>query len=288
MHQLNYFKDTIGKFLSQRCISSPIFIIGCGRSGTSVLLQALGKHPSIIALLGEAPLITSIGGNASLFFSDKAEYYRSSLKMNLDHLFEDLSKLGLEIAGGEHYALNNFLKALRVGEYKRKKYWSAKTFPTENVEKGLLAVYPNARFIYIARNGIDVVHSMTKYHGFRDQEFTKNCQVWSDSVEKYRYLTQYENALFLKHEDLISNPDDFFVSIFTYLNLNFSQKSIDFIKNNIVHPLDQPSQNEQDAITQLKNRKSPFNTWTTEQQQTFISICSEAMNELQYSTPNLH
>ena len=89
--------------------------------------------------------------------------------------------------------------------------------------KGLLAVYPNAQSLYIVRNGVDVVHSMTKFHGFRDKEFTNQCQRWSDSVKNYRYLTQHNNALFLKHEDLVSNPNVFFSSIFKHLNLKVSQ-----------------------------------------------------------------
>jgi len=286
MSLLNYFKDLLGKYLSQKCIESPVFIVGSGRSGTSVLLQALGKHPDIIALAGEAPFLTSIGGNAALFRSDNAEYYLNSLKTDIHYLFSSLSRLGLETAGGKHYAFKGFIRSLLRGELKRKKLWAAKTFPSERVTNGLLEVYPKAKILYITRNGIDVVHSMTKFHGFRTQTFVDQCQGWSDSVEKYRYLLHHNNALFLRQEDLLSNPDEFFKSIFDFLNIEYSPKSIDFTKNNIVHPLDQPSKNQQDIIFQLKKRQSPFTSWTTEQKKTFILICSNAMKELKYPIPN--
>ncbi len=282
MYFLNFLKDQLGKKLAQRSLNNPIFIVGTGRSGTSILLQALGKHPDIISFLGEAPFLTSIGGNASLFCSENAEFYCSSLKTDIHYFYHTLSRLGLEVAGGEHYALKRHIEAFHYNKYHCKTHWCTKTFPTENVTQGLLKVYPNAKFLYIVRNGIDVVNSMTKFHGFRDREFTNHCHVWRDSINKYRYLTLHKDALFLKHEDLISDPDIFFSSIYNHLDLKASQLCIDFTKNNIVHPLDQPNQNKQNAILQLKNRQSPFKSWTTDQQQTFISICSEAMNELHY------
>jgi hypothetical protein len=280
-------KDFLGQHLIDGCIDSPIFIIGMGRSGTSVLLQALGEHPAILAFPGEAPFLTSIGGEASLFNpalnTRNSDYYCASLKMDRDCFYKTLARLGLETAGGEHYALKEQIKAVwRRKKWASKHYWSAKTFPSESVAKGLLSVYPNAKFIYIVRNGIDVVHSMTKFHGFRDKEFASHCHRWHDSIAQYRYLIDNEHALFVRHEHLVSHPEAFFTAVFNFLQLAFESHCLKFVTETLVHPLDQSTRHQADVMTQLKERKSPFATWTTAQQDTFRAICSDSMAEMGY------
>lgn len=287
MHIIDCFIDFLGKKLTNNCIDNPIFIVGMGRSGTSVLLQAIGKHPKIIAFPGEAPFLTSIGGNASLFDptlnQENADYYRSSLKVDLDYLQAELARIGLEAAGGRHFGIRHYAKtAWHSKNFSIKNHWSAKTFPSEKVAKGILNVYPNAKFIYIVRNGIEVVHSMTKFHGFRDKEFKHHCQMWSDSVDKYRYLTRHEQAIFVRHEDLVNSPVDFFSSLFAFLELSEASQCTQFVQETLVHPLDQQTQHQHNAIEQLKQRKSPFHEWSTSQQTIFRSICVKAMNELSY------
>ena len=85
----------LGKSLTRRFFHHPIFIVGDSRSGTSALLQALGKHPLILSMPGEAPLITSIGGMAHLFeFADDITkgYYLQSLKFTKTYLYRNLRR----------------------------------------------------------------------------------------------------------------------------------------------------------------------------------------------------
>ncbi|CAG1022309.1 sulfotransferase [Methylomonas sp. LL1] len=284
MHMIEQcIKNTIGYFLSKHCIDNPIFIVGSGRSGTSVLLQALGKHDKIIAFPGEAPFLTTIGGSGSLLSSENQQYYLSSLKISVNYFYNSLAKFGIESSGGENYALKEFAKSiLRTKKITLKKHWCAKTFPPESVAHGLAKVYPNAKFIYIVRNGIEVVHSMTKFHGFKQNDFSKQCHIWSDSVEKYHYLHQWPNALCLRHEQLVHDPKTFFNGIFDFLDLQLNPDCIDFVSTNLIHPLDEPDQKQQDAITQLKQRQSPFSNWPEEQKKIFESICSNSMQLMNY------
>lgn len=287
MSPIDCIKDLLGSFLTRKCLDSPIFIVGAGRSGTSILLQALGKHPAILSFPGEAPFLTSIGGNASLFDpilnKENVEYYRSSLKIDIDHLYNLLGKLGIEIAGGKYYGMRNILKSAWTNKsFTSKNHWSAKTAPTEKVANGLLNIYPNARFIYIVRNGIDVVHSRTKFHGFCDNEFQQHCHAWSNSITKYRYLIHHNRAVCVRHENLLSDPVEFFNEIFDFLNLEYTNKCTEYVIKTLVHPLNQNSQYSVNAIEQLKSRESPFSSWTTDQQNVFFSICSEAMADMNY------
>ncbi|MGY6274699.1 sulfotransferase family protein [Methylomonas sp. MgM2] len=273
--------EYIGKLIALRSIKHPIFIIGASRSGTSILLQALGQHRQILAMPGEAPFLTSIGGNASLFDTESAEYYRASLKLPLADFYDLLAKLGIETAGGNNYALKQFIKSLLVKKTLASR-WSAKTFPSETVAKGLLKVYPGAKFIYIVRNGIDVVHSMTKFHGFRKNDFSSQCSAWHNNFEKYKYLNNFNHAICVRHEELTQEPELFFKNIFSFLDISIDKKSIDFVKNVLVHPLDQTDESGIDALKQFKLRQSPFLSWNREQQSIFREICSHSMQELGY------
>ena len=50
--------DLLGKLASTRFSKSPIFIVGGSRSGTIVLLKAMGRHTRILSTPSEDPFVT--------------------------------------------------------------------------------------------------------------------------------------------------------------------------------------------------------------------------------------
>jgi len=54
--------DWLGRVASARFIKSPIFIVGGSRSGTIVLLKAMGRHVRILSTPSEDPFVTDVGG----------------------------------------------------------------------------------------------------------------------------------------------------------------------------------------------------------------------------------
>ena len=165
-------KAVLGKLLTRQFFYRPIFVVGDGRSGTSVLLQALGKHPLILSTPGEAPLITSVADIVHLLeYAQKPtrQYYAKSLRFTKSYLYDNLRRMCFEIAMGEAYGFKLCMTYpnCHFTSLVRKRYWCAKTFPPENIMKGLLKLYPSAKLIYILRNGIEVVQSKMRFHGFR-------------------------------------------------------------------------------------------------------------------------
>ncbi len=277
--------DQVGNFLSKSCIEHPIFVVGAGRSGTSVLLQALGRHPAIIAFPGESPFLTSIGGDATLFHGQGQNYYRNAIRLSYPAIMNKLRRLGFEVSGGEHYALKNTLKhRIRHRQLSNNaiRYWAAKTFPPELVSDGLDAVYPGARYIYIVRNGLEVVNSMTKFHGFKENDFTSHCKTWAASADKYEYLKTRPNALTVRHELLSQNPDSVFADIYVFLGLIDNGESAGFTKTNVIHPLDETDVHTTSNIELLSKRDSPTALWDKEQRATFLTICADQMQRLGY------
>lgn len=283
-------KYYFGKFLSRKFISNPIFILGDGRSGTSVLLQALGRHPEILSIPGESPLITSIGGMIGLFEYDserRMHYYEQSLPFSKDIFYEELKRFCFETVAGSNYGFQLLLKHLILlkGEFFKKKYWSAKTFPPEKVALSLLKLYPDASYICIIRNGIDVVQSKTKFSGFKGNDFRSHCDAWKNSIDKYTFVSSLKRGVIVRHEHLINYTDSVFKEVFSAIGVKYDNCSSRFVNSNLIHPLDKSSQSGIDAREILKNRPPAYETWTIDQQSIFKEICGIAMEKAGYSIP---
>ena len=280
--------DLASKILVDRCLHHPIFIVGTGRSGTSVLLQALGKHPEILAMPGEAPLLTTLGSIGYLFeHGEEKSYYNASLRIPKDRLYQKLRQLCFEIAGGDHYAIKTILASIREGEGLpwKKKFWCCKTFPPRMVADGLKQLFPAAKFIYVLRNGLDVVHSMTRFPGFHHAEFTQHCSRWSERVETYRYLLSYDGAICVRHEELVAQPDSVLKRVFRFIGVQDHERPSQFVKTTLVHPLDMPNATVQSAKEVLLERDAPHSKWSPEQRDVFRNVCGEAMREAGYEIP---
>lgn len=280
--------NALGRLLSSPFYENPILVVGTGRSGTSVLLQALGKHPHIYPLLGEAPFLTSIGGSAFLFEgSNNAAYYLDSLKVSKSYLFDQLRRMGFETAAGEQYGVRGLAKGLLGASASPlgRRYWCAKTFPSERVTAGLTALYPNIRFIYIARNGCDVVHSRTKFKGFTHQSFRQHCINWAEGVEKYRHLTKLPQSIFVTQESLQRDPIDLFARILDFLRIADHPGPADYAQTTVVHPLDKSTQQGTNAQAALSLREHGYSQWNDDQKTIFREVCSVGMEELGYEIP---
>jgi hypothetical protein len=187
-----------------------------------------------------------------------------------------LRRLCYESAVGPHYDTDYDLG---------KNYWCAKTFPNAEEVQGLIELFPNVKFLYILRNGYDVVHSHTRFPGFRGQEFRVYCAAWSKSVRNYAYISDCTAAMQVRHEDLINKPKHVFHAIFKFIDIDYSENSFDFARNVLLHPLDQPTQTGIDVKRVFECRQPGYITWTDEQRRTFKEICGEAMKKCGYTIP---
>jgi hypothetical protein len=283
--------DTLGKFLAKRCFHHPIFVVGVGRSGTTILVRALGEHPLILNM-GDAPFISHIGSLLCPFeFGIAKDYFVRSLHIPQEHLYESLRRLCFESAAGRNYGMmrtpKDFVKRLIRLNFSRmrKTYWCAKTFPTFDSFKGLMKLYPVAKFIYIVRNGSEVVQSRTRYQGFRRREFIEHCKAWTEGVEQYRYLADFDSAIKIHHEQLVTKPEDILQKIFAFIGTSYHEGSAEYTKTTLLHPLDLPDQVSVDVKKILDHREPAYATWSPEQQVLFKSICGDAMAEMHYEVP---
>jgi hypothetical protein len=280
--------DTPGKLISRKFSHHPIFIVGAGRSGTSILVRAMGAHPMIYSVGGESPYVSHIANLVvPLEFGDQPDYYETTVQVPKDYLYGELRDLIFKSVTGRHFGTRIFLRELgaRKFGYFKLTHWCAKSIPDYDQFRGLLRLFPDAKFVYIARSGYDVIQSRSYFHAFRHQGFETHCQIWSNLVHKYAYLLEQDEAVFIRHEDLVAKPDQVFGKVFSSLGIADDPGPAAVVGSTIVHPRDQKTKDNVDVGKIFKERKPAYMSWTEDQKATFKSICAEAMGILDYDIP---
>jgi hypothetical protein len=276
--------ELLGRIVSARFIKSPIFIVGGSRSGTIVLLKAMGRHSRILSTPSEDPFVTDIGRMVhSLEFCSKVEkqYYLDTLRISHAYIYDGLRRLTLESALGPHYGLKQLVKMAVNNKVNplTKHYWCTKTFPGNNTAQGLKRLYPEAKFIWILRSGVNVVRSRCLFPAFRDLPFEEHCQHWSDSIDRFSYLLKFPDTVVLHQEELVDDPDEVFRGIFEGLNIDYDPKPTQYAQTHHVHPLgDESTTKGVDIKKTLSDRPPAYQDWTEEQKVTFKDICGKAMH----------
>ena len=273
----------LGKLVSARFIRSPIFIVGGSRSGTIALLKAMGRHTRILSTPSEDPFITDVGRMVhSLEYCSEVErqYYLDTLRISHGYIYDLLRRLALESALGSHYGLKQLIK-LSVDNNSNllgKRYWCTKTFPGKNTAQGLKRLYPESRFIWILRNGVNVVHSRCQFPAFRDLPFEEHCRHWTNSIVRFKYILEFPEAVVVHQEDLVEDPDRVFRRIFETFCIDYDPKPTEYALTHHVHPLgDESTTKGVDIKKTLSDRPPAYHDWTQEQKRVFKDICGEAM-----------
>ena len=267
---------------------NPLIVLGHGRSGTTALFGGLIHHPRVLGARSECPVLAPIGGVAfATQCSEHHEYVSDSLAVSKPSFLSDLRRMAFESALGR---AGGFVT--RAGKVVRgdrhpfgKRYWAAKTNVDEREYYGLTALYPAARFVYILRNGCEVIQSRTKFKSFSHLSFERHCREWAANVEGYRFLEGALNTVTVHQEDLVQDPAAVYEMVWKLADLETSPKSVDFVRSTLIHPLDAPTQKEVDVQQMVAERPPAYESWTKEQRSIFKATCKDAMEIAGYSVP---
>jgi hypothetical protein len=249
----------------------PIFVIGSGRSGTSILAWSLARHSQLFNL-NETTIINDLFGNekAVQAYRKSAERPGPTMVQSLGVTLDDfLASLGLGI------------NALFTSKSEGKR-WIDKTPQHTLMGDLLVKMFPGARFVHILRDGRRVVNSMINFHNAPIREsqrekfgpippwdFKNACQTWSRYVEAAlafcaRHPTR---CLTVINEELIANPGTGFRGILDFIDVPYEDGPAEYFGSHQLNssfwesgPLDAP----------LDSRFSdPWNTWSSQQHDIF-------------------
>jgi Sulfotransferase family len=129
-------------------VDDPVFIIGCGRSGTTILGKALYKHPAVVYLNERRDIWLSSYPEADIWRPDAASRG---------------GKLVMTAADVRPAATRRMRRLFRLELLRRKRSTIVDKMPINNFRLPFLAeMFPAARYLHIHRNGLEVARSVAR------------------------------------------------------------------------------------------------------------------------------
>jgi hypothetical protein len=216
--------------------AQPIFIVGCPRSGTTGLAHALGRH-SQLWTLGESGILYP------LFHQDPVTAAVESFKSRL--IPNWLATHGVEAAEVLAYAGLGF-NALFTSKNPTRR-WIDKTPQYLLMADTLAAMFPDALFLHLVRDGRRVVHSMIHYLDRFPKErqgslfktgqppawstgFEQACSTWNRYVGLgMAFAARHpERCLTVINEQLVAEPREGFAAIFQFIQVPEERTPVQF------------------------------------------------------------
>jgi hypothetical protein len=201
----------------------PFFIVGCGRSGTSLLRSFLNSH-SRIAIPTE-----------SLFIAD---YLCVANKFDIDYLLElivrepELGEWGLEVSKDDFVDANNITDVIRrlhniYARSQSKDLWGQKTPRFVRYLDLIGDAFEDARFIHMIRDPRAVVNSLmmsdvhrsSAYHGARRWEIDVSAGLEYEESNPERIIR-------VAYEDLVTSPEEVLEYITRFLGLAYEPEML--------------------------------------------------------------
>tara|TARA_B100001057_G_C22862141_1_gene954961 strand:+ start:1350 stop:2102 length:753 start_codon:yes stop_codon:yes gene_type:complete len=136
-----------------------VFVIGCGRSGTTIIGNCIDEFEEVLYLNEKRRIWNLCFGNLNIWTSN------GSLVANEDHA-NFFRMIFLKIIFG-------FLKIIKLKKILVEK------LPINSFRINLLKkIFPNAKFIFVRRNGLEVANSIEKLHIKKKRWFGNNNHKW--------------------------------------------------------------------------------------------------------------
>lgn len=209
-----------------------IFLVGCPRSGTTILQSLLASHPEVISFpeskffqyLLYNKLVKKFPDRLSAFFKD--EINRPELLQNFDNSQSTELKVSWFVGVLDSLAAED-----------QKSIWLEKTpehiYFIQDIERFL----PDVKFIHILRNGMDTIASL--YEATRipselwgDGWNLKHCiKRWKQAVLISHKYVNNSNHRLVKYEDLLENKTKFLADICDFLGVEYDSKMLDYQVN---------------------------------------------------------
>jgi Sulfotransferase family len=194
----------------------PIFVVGCPRSGTTLLRSILDAHPRICCPVWETGVFVAL---AQMLDRD-SEWHAAN-----DSLIGDLRPRMLQWARRSVETMMQELTA-QVG----KPRWAEKT-PAHVLHIRLIhEVFPEAQFLHIIRNGRDVVRSLQNMP-WAPRRIRWSSQRWIDSIQCGRDAASklpVGRYMEVRYEELTKNPDELVHGLCAFLGEDFVPQMLAF------------------------------------------------------------
>ena len=219
-------------------VNAPFFLIGSGRSGTTLLRTILNQHAEL-CIPPESH--GAIPNSVKQYYRGGEKDWQKLIALTLGEFLRHTNfafwKTDLQKNISDLYQLKHEEQSLSViidyiyQEYLKKhkadaKRWGDKTpFNTLRL-KWILKLYPDAKFIYVLRDPRAVASSFRK-SGI-NTSLVESSLRWKASIEAFENIEKLSktNLLLLKYEDLVKDPENTIRKTCSFLSVDFQENML--------------------------------------------------------------
>ena len=209
----------------------PIFIVGAGRSGTTLLRLMLHNH-SQIAIPPESQILMEFYKIIPLF-NDLKDPENCEKFINLFLTHPRIKAWGLHKSDilnlKEKIGFRDIISTIyqSFANKEAKSRWGEKTPKYIHQVGQLIKIFPNCKIIHLIRDGRDVIASQLK--SFHRYHFYTSALNWNKIMTINEKLqSDPDHFMNVHYENLIQNPKDTLKNICQFINESFEEKMLDF------------------------------------------------------------
>jgi hypothetical protein len=252
----------------------PIFIIGCQRSGTSLLRRIVDSH-SRIACPPESKFVGSIVG----LLRDEA-----SLR-GLESMGFDRS----EVVRATAEFIRSFFDEYASAQGKPR--WADKTPNYVDCLNELWEMFgPSARFLIVVRDGLDVAYSLSKRHYPAIDEFVDAASgdkpvaaglFWAHQNQTIRSFSagHPEPCHQVRYEDLTANPAGTMQAVFAFLGEPWEASVLDYGRHPHHRGIEDPDVRR---LRRIVPNSGGHKAWPSQTVEAVREACQPVLSELGY------
>lgn len=227
---MSYDAKTVGEIAAR----PPVFVVGCPRSGTTLLQVMLDTHPGL-SIAHEGDFVTDVAFDPRFGEWSLDESLERSLALErfqgLELDANDARKLVAELAPGSYAEVARILFAARAAKHHKARWGNKSPHQLFHLDR-LAGLFPDAQFVHIIRDG-------------------RECAVsWASMRPERSVATVYAGALLWRHavragaaagrrlgtgryfeihlEQLVAEPRATLASVCDFLEVDFSEQMIDY------------------------------------------------------------
>lgn len=262
-------------------LESPFFVVGCGRSGTTLLRSMLTHHPDIAIPV------------ESLFIID---FLRASPQMSIKSLTRllvhdyEFREWNMPVSAADFAGCQTSKDLIdRMHELymagRGKKYWGQKT--PRFVRHGALlrSFYPHAKFIHVIRDSRAVAASLIQSNLHRSNALYAARRWNKDVLYGLALKEDYPgDVLEVRYEDLVTSPEQTLRTICTFLGIEFDPSMLDYHQQGTQEY--NPIFNQAHRRLNERPEKAPIGAWrdrlSAKEIELIEWVCADTMRRVSY------
>ncbi|WP_342150893.1 sulfotransferase [Methylorubrum sp. SB2] len=204
------------------------FVVGVGRSGTTLLRLMLDAHPDL-AIPTETHFLGALL-SAEPGASPDALVARITGSETWPNMGMEAQALAQAVAAEDATTPAAVARAFyRLYAAQRgKARWGDKTPPYRGLVPVIAAALPEALFVHIVRDGRDVALSYRGLWFGRGDDVEAQARFWVSEIERTRRLCEAADAVEIRYEDLVADPARVLTALCARLDLAFDPLMLDY------------------------------------------------------------